>query len=172
MNQFSDISNTSASDQPAALNKQFIAFAVGGREFGVDIMSVREIRGWSGTTPIPNSPPSVLGVVNLRGTIVPVIDLRVCFNIERTEPSRTHVVFIVKIGDRIVGLLVDSVSDILSVRDSDIQPIREVEESSRDSAVSQIIVLEGRLVGVISLEKLMGQYMLDSVVRGAEQALN
>lgn len=169
MNQFSDMAQASQ-DQQSTVLKQFIAFSVGGREFGVDIMSVREIRGWSGTTPIPNSPPAVLGVVNLRGTIVPVIDLRVSFNIPQTDPTRTHVVFIVKIGDRVVGLLVDSVSDILSVRDSDIQPIREVEESSRDSAVSQIIVLEGRLVGLISLEKLVGQFLLDSTGRALDQA--
>jgi purine-binding chemotaxis protein CheW len=169
MNQFTDISKAQVTEQSTAL-KQFIAFSVGGREFGVDIMAVREIRGWSGTTPIPNSPAAVLGVVNLRGTIVPVVDLRVSFNIAQTDPTRTHVVFIVKIGDRVVGLLVDSVSDILSVRDSDIQPIREVEEASRDSAVSQIIVLEGRLVGLISLEKLIGQLLLDGAARGLEQS--
>lgn len=150
---------------PTAVARQFIAFALGDREFGVDIMAVREIRGWSGTTPIPNSSPAVLGVVNLRGTIVPVIDLRVCFGIERTDLTRTNVVFIVRIGDRTFGLVVDAVSDILSVKETDIQPIREIEETSQESAVSQIIVLEGRLVGVIDLAKLIGQFLLPAASR-------
>ena len=171
MKEFAEVSMDQGGNVHAAVSKQFIAFSVGGREFGVDIMSVREIRGWSGTTPIPNSPPAVLGVVNLRGTIVPVVDLRVCFAIQRIEPTRTDVMFIVKVADRTVGLLVDSISDILSVRDSDIQPIREVGEASRDSPVSQIIVLEGRLVGLIALEKLIGQYLLEGNSH-AEQTLN
>ena len=149
---------------------QYIAFSVGNREFGVDIMAVREIRGWSGTTAIPNAPAAVLGVVNLRGTIVPVLDLRSCFGITPIELTRTHVVFIVKVANRTIGLVVDSVSDILMVRNSDIQPIRELDDSNRDSAVSQIIVLDKRLVGVINLEKLIGQTLNGGLSHKGDQA--
>ena len=90
--------------------KQFVTFTIGEEEYGVDIMMVREIKGWSPTTTLPNSPPYVRGVINLRGIIVPIFDLRMRFGMGLNEPGATHVVIIVKIGARTVGLLADGVS--------------------------------------------------------------
>jgi purine-binding chemotaxis protein CheW len=139
---------------------QYITFKIGDREFGVDIMAVREIRGWSQTTKIPNAPDAILGVVNLRGAIIPILDLRACFGEELTKVEKSHVVIIVMIGARVAGVLVDAVSDILSVRDSDIQPIPEVDRQGRNAMVNEVIVVDKRLVGVISLEELISQSQL------------
>ena len=149
-----------------APTEQFITFKIGEREFGVDIMAVREIRGWSPATKIPNSPKAVLGVVNLRGAIIPILDLRACFGEDLTRASKAHVVIIVVIGSRVAGILVDAVSDILSVRTTDIQPIPEVDRQERNNMVSEVIVIEKRLVGVLSLERLISQSQLAAASQG------
>jgi len=139
---------------------QYITFQIGEREFGVDIMAVREIRGWSKATKIPNAPLAILGVVNLRGAIIPILDLRACFGEDLTKVEKSHVVIIVLIGTRVAGILVDAVSDILSVHHNDIQPVPEVDRHGRDAMVSEVIVIDKRLVGVLSLERLMSQSQL------------
>src|SRR5271157_4702862 len=95
--------------------KQFISFKIGSEEYAIDIMAVREIKGWTETTALPNQPDYILGVMNLRGIIVPVYDLRCRFGMGLTEASRSHVVIIVAARDRMAGLLVDAVSDILTI---------------------------------------------------------
>ncbi len=114
------MSNAAASSAGAGAVKQFISFRIGGEEYAIDIMAVREIKGWTETTSLPNQPQHILGVMNLRGTIVPVFDLRRRFGMGLTEASRSHVVIIVAVLDRIVGLLVDAVSDILTIDSSEI----------------------------------------------------
>ena len=94
---------------------QFITFTLGEEDYGVDIMVVREIKGWTETTAIPNAPRFIHGVINLRGIIVPIMDLRARFGMALTVPSRMHVVIIINTGARTIGLLVDAVSDIISV---------------------------------------------------------
>lgn len=101
--------------EAAARIDQFITFTIGEEEYGVDIMDVREIKGWTQATRLPNSPNYVRGVVNLRGIMVPVLDLRARFGMGRTEVTKTHVVVIVTVEKRVLGLLVDAVSDILSM---------------------------------------------------------
>src|SRR3546814_4961963 len=88
---------------------QLVSFTVGKEEYGVDIMAVREIRAWSETTPLPNTPDVVRGVINMRGAIVPIFDLRARFGMQRTEPTKYNVVIIVSVASRIVGILVDAV---------------------------------------------------------------
>ena len=99
---------------------QLIAFTVGAETYGVEITAVREIRAWSGVTTLPNTAPFVRGVINLRGTIVPVIDLRARFSQGIADPGKTHVVIVLAIGNRWAGVLVDAVSDILTVVRTDI----------------------------------------------------
>ncbi|MBI1954748.1 MAG: purine-binding chemotaxis protein CheW [Proteobacteria bacterium] len=94
---------------------QFIVFRIETQEYGIPITSVKEIKGWSPTTTLPHSPPYMRGVVNLRGIIVPILDLRSRFGMGLTEVSPTHVVMIIHLENRTVGLLVDAVSDILTL---------------------------------------------------------
>ena len=99
--------------------QQFLTFILAGEEYGVDILRVQEIRGWEDATEIPNTPEYVKGVVNLRGTIVPIIDLRFRFELEQVEYSKTTVVIVMKIyggsGERTMGFVVDAVSDVYNV---------------------------------------------------------
>jgi purine-binding chemotaxis protein CheW len=135
--------------------RQFITFTVGAEEFGVDIMAVKEIRGWGETTPLPNAPPYVRGVINLRGSIVPIYDLRTRFGQGVTETTRTHVVIIVTVGSRIAGLLVDGVSDILSVGGGEIAPVPDLDAHADTAFLAGLVALEGRMVTIIAVDELL-----------------
>jgi purine-binding chemotaxis protein CheW len=136
---------------------EFVTFTLGSEEFGVDIMLVREIRGWVATTPIPHAPEYVRGVINLRGLIVPILDLRSRFRIGVTEATKTHVVIIVNNGTQTVGLLADTVSDIINVERQAIQPIPESVSDSQEKILNGLVILDGgRLVTLVSLTGLFG----------------
>ena len=134
--------------------RQFISFTIGGEEYGVNIMSIREIKGWTATTILPNTPPYMRGVMNLRGAIVPIFDLRVRFGRGLTEATARHVIIIVAVKDRVVGLLVDAVADILTISISDIQPIPELEHKLEATFLGGLVAVEGRMVALLELEKL------------------
>src|SRR5690606_9136287 len=106
--------------------RELIAFRIGDQEFCVDIMSVREIRGWTPATPLPHAQRYVQGVINLRGTVLPIIDLSARLGFGFTKPEARHVIIVVRSGDQEAGLLVDAVCDILSVTESMLQPTPNV----------------------------------------------
>src|SRR5712691_8573280 len=108
--------------RPASAPSQLISFAIGDDQYGVDIMAVREIKGWSEITHLPKQPDYVRGVLNLRGVIVPIIDLRCRFGQGVTEVSPLHVVIIVQIDQQLIGLLADRVLDIVSFDPSQLKP--------------------------------------------------
>jgi len=139
---------------PPVETRQFITFTIDSEEYGVDIMAVREIKGWTPTSPIPKAPPHVLGVINLRGIIIPIFDLRARFGMGSTEPSKSHVVIIVIVGARTVGILVDAVSDILSIEPSQIRDVPEMERHIDDDFINGLVALEDRMVTLISLQGL------------------
>ena len=101
---------------------QYLTFSLGDEEYGVEILKVQEIKGFTPVTPIPNTPPHVKGVMNLRGTIVPVIDLRLRLGMAPTECAPFTVIIVMAVGTKIVGAVVDAVSDVLHVPRADIQP--------------------------------------------------
>jgi purine-binding chemotaxis protein CheW len=116
-------SGTFESAAGAASPTEFISFAIGDEQYGVDIMAVREIKGWAEITHLPKQPDYVRGVLNLRGAIVPIVDLRCRFGQGQTETSPLHIVIIVLIGGRQVGLIGDRVLDIVAVEANQIQPV-------------------------------------------------
>lgn len=131
---------------------QFVAFSIGEQHYCVDIMQVREIRAWDGATTLPNAPAYVRGVINLRGHIVPVIDLRARFGQGHTDTDKGAVIVIVMIGEKLHGLLVDAVSDILSIRPD---AVADAPEAASDSGLlTGIITQEDKMVAVIGLERL------------------
>lgn len=140
---------------PDDATRQFITFTIGAEEYGVDIMAVREIKGWMATTRLPNAPRHVRGVINLRGTIVPIFDLRARFGQGLTEATKTHVVVIVSIGARVVGLLVDAVSDILAISASGILPVPEMERTVDVDYLSGLVTVDGRMVALLDLDRLL-----------------
>jgi purine-binding chemotaxis protein CheW len=133
---------------------QFMTFTLGAEEYGIDIMVVREIKGWTDTTTIPNAPPHVRGVINLRGVVVPIFDLRARFGMGRTDPTKMHVVIIVSTEARTVGLLVDTVSDIISVKQDEIRPVPEMGMPSDDNLLCGLVTSRERMVTLVSLQGL------------------
>lgn len=147
--------------------QQFITFTVQGYEYGIDIMSIREIKGWTETTSLPNSPHYMRGVINLRGTVVPIMDLRSRFGMGDTDAKKNHVVMIVTIGVRLMGILVDAVSDILTVETSAIRSVPEVDGSHHGDILKGLVSLENRMVGLLILEGLFDQSISVSQRGGA-----
>lgn len=137
--------------------RELIAFRIGEQEFCVDIMSVREIRGWTPATSLPHSPGFVLGVINLRGAVLPIVDLSSRLGMAKSDPSARHVIIVTQVGDKFVGLLVDAVSDILTVTDEEIQPTPEVSSELDRSFATGVLAIEGRMICLIELESLFAQ---------------
>jgi purine-binding chemotaxis protein CheW len=138
-------------------SSQFVAFTIGEQNYCVDIMSVREIRAWTGATPLPNTADYVRGVINLRGSIVPIVDLRTRFGQGETDPTKSHVVVIVAIEERLNGLPVDSVSDILTVSAENVAPIPETDVGSRVRYLDGLITEENRMVALIALDRVIDE---------------
>jgi purine-binding chemotaxis protein CheW len=162
----------SSADRPAASEntKQFVTFTLGDIEYGIDIMVVREIKGWTETTMIPNSPAHVRGVVNLRGVIVPIFDLRARFGMGLTDPSKMHVVIIVAAGTRTVGLLVDTVSDIIAIDPDAIRPVPEMGLPAQDQFLDGLVAMDDRMVTLVSLSGLFGTPSTEPTDRDARLA--
>ncbi len=136
--------------------KQYVTFLVGDRAYGLDIVLVREIKQWTPTTALPNQPHYMRGVLNLRGTIVPVHDLRARFGGPMTDAAETHVVVIVWIGDQTVGVLVDAVSDIISVSTEDIRPVPPSDADLDQSALNGLVNANSGMVALLDLKALFG----------------
>jgi purine-binding chemotaxis protein CheW len=134
---------------------QIISFAIDDDQYGVDIMAVREIKGWSEITHLPRQPDAVRGVLNLRGAIVPIIDLRCRFGQGLTEASPIHVVIIVQVGTRQVGLLADRVLDIVSFDTSQVQPVPKIAQASRIDFLSGLVTVESAMIALIDLHNLL-----------------
>jgi purine-binding chemotaxis protein CheW len=139
----------------AGKSTEFISFAIGDDQYGVDIMAVREIKGWTAITHLPKQPDYVRGVLNLRGVIVPIIDLRCRFGQGQTEATAMHIVIIVQIGARQVGLLADRVLDIVSQDASQIQPVPKIAQGSRIEFLSGLVTVDGAMIALIDLPNLL-----------------
>lgn len=135
--------------------RQFISFTIGEEEYGVDIIAIREIKGWTPTTSLPETPGYMRGVIDLRGAIIPILDLRARFTGQLTEPSSRHVIMVVNVDGRDLGLLVDAVADILTVAPEAIQPIPELEHAHHSETLSGIVAVDGRMVALLDLSQLL-----------------
>jgi len=135
--------------------RELTSFWAGDQEYCVDIMSVREIRGWSAATPLPQSPSYMRGVINLRGAVLPIMDLAERLDLPPTEPSERSVIIVVQVGERLVGLLVDAVSDILSINAEQIQPTPDVGCDQAKAFVRGLITIDDRMVSEIAVERLL-----------------
>jgi purine-binding chemotaxis protein CheW len=134
---------------------QLISFAIGDDQYGVDIMAVREIKGWTEITHLPRQPDYVRGVLNLRGVIVPIIDLRCRFGQGLTKATPLHIVIIVQIAAKPVGLLADRVLDIVSLDEIQIQPIPKVVQGTRQEFLSGLVTVGSTMIALIDLQNLL-----------------
>ncbi len=140
----------------AAGGNQFLTFRLAGEEYGVEILRVQEIKGYSRVTPVPNAPPAVKGVMNLRGTVVPVFDLRTRFGMPRVEPDPFTVVIVVTVGPQMAGLVVDAVSDVLDVGPADFVPPPDLGAGADTSFMTGMARTGDRLVTLLNIDQLVG----------------
>ncbi len=136
------------------LVKQYISFTIGDDHYAVEITMVREIKGWIPTTDLPNSPDYMRGVINMRGVIVPVFDLRTRFQRGTTEPGSTHVVIIIRLEERTIGILVDAVSDILTIASADILAVPDQDVNPEYSFMEGLVSVEGKMVAILKPDLL------------------
>lgn len=136
-------------------NREFVAFCVGAQEFCIDIMGVREIRGWTAATPLPHAPAYVRGVINLRGAVLPIVDLAMRFGLGLTEPTPRSVIIVVQVHQQVVGLLVDAVSDILTTSEASMQPTPDVASDLAKNFVKGVYAVEGRMISIVALESVL-----------------
>lgn len=143
----------------AADEQQYLTFNLAGEQYGIDILRVQEIRGWTPPTRIPNVPAFVRGVMNLRGAIVPIVDLRGRFGLDTAAYSSTTVVILSMIreeaGDRIVGLVADSVSDVLDIHADQIQPPPHFGSSVQIEFIGGLVALETGMVMLLDVDRLL-----------------
>lgn len=137
-------------------NGQFLTFTLQNEEYGIEILKVQEIKGFSKITPIPNAPSFVRGVMNLRGTVVPIIDLRARFSMTEKEYDQFTCIVVVNVGSRVVGLVVDTVSDVLNIPSDSIAEPPELAGTDDTSCVTGMGKLGERIVMLLDTERLVG----------------
>jgi purine-binding chemotaxis protein CheW len=134
---------------------EFLTFTLGDEEYGIDILKVQEIRGYDAVTKIANSPPSIKGVINLRGAIVPIVDLRIKFNLGEPTYDQFTVVIILNIGKRVVGIVVDGVSDVIQLSSDNLRPAPEFGSSLDTRYILGLGTVDERMIIVVDIESLM-----------------
>ena len=148
-------------DSTEDLDDQYLTFVLAGEVYGVEILRVEEIRGWEMVTRIPNSPQYMKGILNIRGVIVPVINLRERFDIEAIDYSATTVVIILKVEsydkDHIVGIVVDAVSDVLDAKKTDVKKAPDFGDAVNTECISGLIEANDRMVMLLNVDKMLGE---------------
>ena len=142
-------------DATDATERELLSFRVGDQEYCVDIMSVREIRGWTRPTPVPRSEPWVRGVINLRGTVLPIVDLANRLVIPVEEASERNVIIVVRIRLQTIGLLVDAVSDILAIPETELRPPPEVASTASETFIKALTIVDDRMLRILDLESVL-----------------
>ncbi|HXC08540.1 MAG TPA: chemotaxis protein CheW [Steroidobacteraceae bacterium] len=149
-------------------SEQYLTFMLAGEEYGVDILRVQEIKGWDKVTRIPHTPDYVLGVINLRGAVVPILDLRRRFGLETIEFGPTTVVIVVRVmsgrGERTVGVVVDAVSEVYNVDADDTKPPPDVCGSVDTVFVKALATIEEKMLILLDIDRLIGNSIVDEVV--------
>jgi purine-binding chemotaxis protein CheW len=156
------MSTSSAPTQAAAApgSQQVLTFVLGSETYGVDILRVQEIRGWSAVTRIPHAPSHVLGVLNLRGSIVPIVDLRMRFSLAIAEYTNVTVIIVLSVksgnGRRDFGVVVDGVSDVVDVDSSAVKPTPDIGSRASTEHIRGLVPVSGRMVMLLDIDRLIG----------------
>jgi len=149
--------------ETAEASEQILTFSLDSQEYGVPIIKVQEIKGWSKVTPLPNSPQYVRGVLNLRGTIVPIIDLRLRFNLVETTYDAFTVIIVLNIGARYAGIVVDSVSDVVSLTPEQRCVPPDFEGQANRQFIEGLAQVDGKLLILLDVERLVTPDTLEVV---------
>ena len=160
---------TAAMDRSEDIGSEFLVFTLGEEEYGIDILKVQEIRGYDAdaVTRIANSPAFIKGVTNLRGIIVPIVDLRIKFNLGKVEYNEQTVVIILNLSNRVVGIVVDGVSDVLMLTAAQIRPAPEFGATLSTEYLTGLGTIDDRMLILVDIERLMTSEELALVERVA-----
>ncbi|SES00770.1 CheW protein [Vreelandella subterranea] len=150
-------------------NSEFLVFSLGDEEYAIDILKVQEIRGYENVTRIANAPDFIKGVTNLRGVIVPIVDLRIKFHLENVEYGGQTVVIVVNVADRIVGIVVDGVSDVMTLTPDQIKPAPEFGVTLSSDFLSGLGSLDDRMLVIVDIDKLLTSEEM-ALVDGASES--
>lgn len=147
---------------------QYLSFMLADEEYGVDILLVQEIKGWEGVTPMPNMPDYILGVINLRGTIVPVIDLRRFFELEKIPFGKTTVVIVVRVsdeehGERTMGIVVDAVSEVHNIARAELKPAPDFGGACSTEFIKGLATEGDRMLIMLDIDQLMNNGVLQAL---------
>lgn len=147
--------NTTTTQVNNTARNEFLAFKLGKEEYGIDILKVQEIRGYDAVTRIANSPEFIKGVVNLRGIIVPIIDMRIKFHLGEPTYDQFTVVIILNVANRVVGMVVDSVSDVITLSPEQIKPAPEIGTTFEADHLMGLGTIEERMLILVNVDKLI-----------------
>ena len=145
-----------------SVEQEVVAFRVAEQDFCFDIMSVREIRGWTATTVLPHAQDYVKGVINLRGSVVPVVDLSARLGLGATDPGPRHVIIITVVAGQTIGILAEVVSDIVTVQSEDIQPVPDIVADSVKGFISGVLIVEGSMIRKLDLSRVLPATSVDA----------
>ncbi|TQV84175.1 chemotaxis protein CheW [Exilibacterium tricleocarpae] len=155
---------------------QYLTFIMAHEEYGVDILCVQEIRGWEAATPIPNAPSHIKGVINLRGTIVPIVDLRQCFGLEAIEYTAVTVVIVLKVetekGSRIMGIVVDAVSDVYSLAAAEMKSAPDLGDAVNTDYIRGLVNVDGKMVILLEIDRLLSMDDIPNLAEVSRQVLS
>ena len=154
---------TSAGAHTALANNEFLTFTLGKEEYGIDILRVQEIRGYDAVTAIANTPPFIKGVINLRGVIVPIVDMRIKFNLGNAEYNQFTVVIILNLAQRVVGMVVDGVSDVITLTADQIKAAPEFGSALDTQYINGLGAVDSRMIILIDIERLMSSRDMDLI---------
>lgn len=147
---------TSTADYTGDVN-QYLTFCLGEEEYGIEILKVQEIKGYSAITYIPNTPPHIKGVMNLRGTVIPVVDLRAKFSMPAVDYNKFTVIIVVTVGEKILGLVVDAVSDVLNIAPGEVRPAPDFGARVDTKFISGVASLNDKLAVLLDIHKLLSE---------------
>jgi purine-binding chemotaxis protein CheW len=150
--------------------REVLVFILGKEEYAVDILKVQEIRGYEKVTPIPSAPAYLKGVANLRGIIVPVIDMRVKFNMAEARFDSFTVIIVLKIGNHVIGLVVDAVSDVVRLGDADVRPAPQLGAVVDSTFLAGLATKDDRMILLLDIEKFLSSNELNLLEQVAQEA--
>lgn len=155
--------NSNAASNVMESTNQYFTFIVNDQEYGVDILRVQEIRGWTGVRKMPNLPSYIKGVIDLRGVVVPLVDLRERFGMEPVPYTQLTVVIILKVmtgrGEQVMGLVVDSVSEVYNISPSDLKPTPDLGDNIESSYITQLATIDSKMLMLLDIDELLGKNM-------------
>ncbi|HCI13414.1 MAG: chemotaxis protein CheW [Gallionellales bacterium GWA2_60_142] len=150
-----------------ANNRELLTFTLGNEEYGIDILKVQEIRGYDAVTTIANSPEFIKGVINLRGIIVPIVDMRIKFNLGNVTYNNLTVVIILNVANRVVGMVVDGVSDVIALTPDQLKAAPEFSGTMDTQYITGLGTVDERMIIIVDIEKLMTSRDMDLVEAAA-----